>query len=201
MERPVDSASHPADPFDTLLPLLARLQVRDPGAPAALGQALVEWLPVLVRPQFHRHFPRLRSAMQTDDVVQEVMLPLITRLLEHPPTSESHYRATVWLIIRRTLLDLIRSHFGPHGWGRNAELGAPELEQAGTTDHRTTREDQMDIFALVAQLPDDEADLIARRFFQGQEMESIAMELGVDRATVRRRIKAILLKLGKYFDL
>ncbi len=138
--------------------------------------------------------------MQTDDVVQEVVFPLAGRLLEHPPRDEAHFRATVWLIIRRTLIGLVRKQFGPAGWGRNAGSAA-EFEDARTTDHRSDRDNRLDILELVAGLPDDEADLIVCRFFLGLEMEEIARQHSVDRGTVRRRISAILASLGKHFEL
>ena len=188
----------PVDPFETLLPLLPRLQQRDPTARDELAQALVKQLPTLVRKQLHERFPKLRSTMDTDDVVQETIFPLVTRLLEHPPNDESHYRATVWLIIRRTLIGLVRKQFGPAGWGKNAAAAAL-LEEASSTDHRSTRDDRLDIMELVVKLPDDEADLIICRFFLGLPMEEIARQHGVDRSTMRHRIYAILAKLGKSF--
>jgi RNA polymerase sigma factor (sigma-70 family) len=188
------------DAFNDLLPLLPKLQQRDPQAQDELARALLRRLPDLVRPQLHNRFPRLRSAIQTDDVAQEVMLSLIVRLFEVPPQDEDHFRATVWVIIRHTLINLVRKEFGPRGWGSNAHLGGSELAEAITTDHRARRDAKLDILLFVAELSDDEADLIISRYFLNKEMEEIAEQHGVDRGTIRRRLNAILVKLGKRFE-
>ena len=185
------------DAFNDLLPLLPKLQRRDPQARNGLARALLQRLPDLVRPQLHNRFPRLRSAIQTDDVAQEVILPLIVRLLEVPPQDADHFRATVWVIIRHTLINLVRKEFGPRGWGSNAHLGGSELAEASTTDHHALLDAKLDILPLVAELPDDEADLIISRYFLDMEIAEIAAQHGVDRGTIRRRLNAIKVKLGK----
>ena len=129
-----------------------------------------------------------------------MILPLVTRLLERPPDDEDHFKATVWVIIRHTLIDLFRKHFGPRGWGSNTQLAAAELDDAMTTDHRARRDARLDILPLVAALPDAEADLIICYYFLDMKMEEIAALHDVDRGTVRHRLNAIKVKLGKHFD-
>jgi RNA polymerase sigma factor (sigma-70 family) len=192
--------SEKPDPLEKLFPLLFRLKEGDLTAREDLAGALRTVLPDLVRPKFRRDFPGLRNLVQTDDIVQEVIGPLVIRLFSMAPETAEHFRNLVWLTIRHTLLDLVRKHSGPEKRRRRVKVGGPEFDDAVDIDRRKHHDLRLDIRQRIAELPDEEADLIICRFYLDMEIQEIAALLGVDRATVRRRLTKILDQLGKSLE-
>ena len=62
---------------------------------------------------------RLRRWEQTDDVLQEALVQLHKSLRDVHPESVPQFFGLVAHAIRRTLIDLARHHFGPHGQGKH----------------------------------------------------------------------------------
>jgi RNA polymerase sigma factor (sigma-70 family) len=180
-----------SNPFDPLRRFFPRLKAGDPSVRKEIADELMMSLPDVVRPRFHKKFPRLRTLLQTDDVVQDVMLRLVQALFNARPETEDEFVARIWQAIPRTLTDLVRKHYGPRGDGRNARIGVPELGDAETTDHRATRDVRLDIRDLVADLPMEDAELIMARYYMDLEVQQIAAMYGVDRSTVGRRLNRI----------
>ena len=59
--------------------------------------------------------PRIHRWEETDDVFQDSVIRLCRSLRAAKPKSTEEYFGLAALQIRRTLIDLARHHFGPHG--------------------------------------------------------------------------------------
>ncbi|QEH35661.1 hypothetical protein OJF2_42160 [Aquisphaera giovannonii] len=173
-----------------------RIRMRDPAARELLLSGLSALMPDLVRPSFHRKFPRLRAFLQTDDVTQEVMCKLMGPVFETPPETEEHFRAIVWLVISHTLVNLVRKYYGPEGDGRHFEAAFAEPTDPATTDGRAVRDARLDIPEILAGLPEADAELIVAHYFLGREIQEIADSRGEHRATTSRHHMRILRQLG-----
>ena len=62
-----------------------------------------------------RNYPHLRRWEQTDDVFQNATMRLYRSLQNLKPDSVRSFMGLATLEIRRSLIDLIRHHFGPEG--------------------------------------------------------------------------------------
>ena len=71
-----------------------------------------------------RGFPHLRRWEQTDDVFQSAMMRLYWSLSEVQPESVRQFFGLAATQIRRTLIDLVRHHFGPLGQAAKHETNA-----------------------------------------------------------------------------
>ena len=62
-----------------------------------------------------RNYPHLHRWERTDDVFQTAVMRLHRSLTEVKPESVSQFFGLAATQIRRTLIDLVRHHFGPQG--------------------------------------------------------------------------------------
>lgn len=141
-----------------------------------------------------RRYPRLRRWEQTDDVLQNAMIRLHHSLLEVTPESVERFLGFATLQIRRTLLDLIRHHFGPEGEAarRHTDGGAVETDNPlpgyQTAAVEPERLDDWTRFHEAAEaLPEEEKQVFGLLWYQGLTQTEAASVLGVTERTVRRR--------------
>ena len=187
--------------LDRLMPYFERLRECDLAGREDLARELTTLVTLLSRPHLRRQFSRLRGILQTDDVVQEVMLRNLPSLEQLPCTDVEvkAYINLLRLIIHHTLLDLARKYFGPHGWLTKNKLGGAEAEDDGTTDHHSRLDLGIDLQKVLAELPEKDAELLRFRYWHGMEIQEIAALLDKDRGTIRRHLRRIEDDLGKRF--
>ncbi len=162
-----------------------------PGAAEALAAEVDKKLPSLIRPKFYADFKRLIERERYSDVHQEVMARLVKSVFQAEAKTFEDFKIRIRLAIRRSLFDLIRRHFGPHGDGRNLRLGSPDLDDAAMTDGHVRRDASLDIAELLTRFPEQDVELIIACDFMDTTMTDIAAMTGQDRKTVSRRLRAI----------
>ena len=132
---------------------------------------------------------------QTDDVLQNALLRLHRSLAEVKPASVEQFLGFAAAQVRRTLMDLLRHHFGPegaaahcHSDGRRAAVaGAAARRYANVAEEPEDLEGWTRFHEVVAALPDDERQVFNLLWYQGLTQSEAAVLLGVTERTVRRR--------------
>jgi RNA polymerase sigma-70 factor (ECF subfamily) len=171
---------------------LLRLQAGEAAARGELIRVSQKRVVVIARHMFRR-FPRLRAWEETDDVVQNALLRLHRSLEDISPATVREFLGLASLQIRRTLLDLTRSYFGPEGLATKQAHGpgdAPStswLEAALVTGEPQSLEDWADFHEFVAALPEEEREVFDLLWYQGLTQAEAAEVLGVSERSVRRR--------------
>jgi RNA polymerase sigma factor (TIGR02999 family) len=167
--------------------MLERAQAGDPGAAAALLEAVYGELRALA--QHHLARERPGHTLQATALVHEAYLRLV-RAPQGTFTGRAHFLAAAAQAMRRILVDHARTK------GRQKRGGGPGREGAGRLS--------LDVVADVGEAPSedivalsdsldalgredpDAARIVEMRFFAGMEVGQIAAVLGVTERTVHR---------------
>jgi RNA polymerase sigma-70 factor (ECF subfamily) len=112
-EKPLRMDSSPSQ-NPQIQSLIERAGAGDEAAYARLIERVSERL-MRMSHMMLRNYPRLRRWEQTDDVFQNAMIRLHRSLTEVRPESPRAFFGLAATQIRRTLIDLVRHHFGPEG--------------------------------------------------------------------------------------
>lgn len=144
-----------------------------------------------------RKYPHLRRWEQTDDVFQNATIRLYRSLQNLKPDSVRGFMGLATLEIRRSLIDLIRHHFGPEGAaGKHFSDVAGDSSGDGRVIKNiptpTGEPDSLQSWALfhetVDQLPDEEREVFQLVWYGGLQQQEIASLLGISNRTVQRRL-------------
>ncbi len=146
---------------------------------------------LLTRRMFHDR-PGLRRWEQTDDVFQNAMVRLHRALADVEVQSVRHFFNLATLQIRRELIDLGRSHFGPRGIGHNHHTDHEPADDTGSALTQLHEQPQdlaawTEFHERVAQLPEDEREVVDLLFYEGVSQEEAAQLLDCSVRTIRRR--------------
>ena len=144
-----------------------------------------------------RGYRHLQRWEQTDDVYQNAVLRLYRSLQQVKPESVQHFWNLAALQIRRTLIDLARSHFGPEGQGAHHHSdGALARKEADAEILRNTTQpggepqtldDWCAFHEAVDRLPDIEREVFQLLWYAGLTQAEVAEALKVSLPTVQRR--------------
>lgn len=179
--------------YQSLLDLAAK------GESTAYGQLIArasERLLKLTR-RMLRRYPQLRRWEQTDDVFQNAAIRLHRSLQNLKPDSVRDFMGLATLEIRRSLIDLIRHHFGPHGAAGKHQSGvaADGSNENGflkNVQESTGEPDSMEAWSefheVVGRLPDAEREVFQLVWYGGLEQREIADLLKISLSTVQRRL-------------
>lgn len=187
---------------------LDRARNGEPTAFEDLVTMASERLFVLTR-RMLRGYPRLRRWEQTDDVFQNAILRLHRSLAEVKPESVRQFFGLASTQIRRTLIDLIRHHFGPEGAAAHHETDAEYLRkqnggvvknQPTDTDGPASLASWADFHTAVGSLPSEPREVFELLWYGGLEQKQVAGVLGVSVPTVQRRWYAARHRLAQTFD-
>ena len=196
------------DTTNTLVRLqscLDRMKAGDPTARDDLIRMSYHRLEALVRRMLKKD-DRVASWEQTDDVLQNAALRLWRSLERVAPGSVAEFLGLAATQIRRELIDLARHYFGQQGAGQHqappAPGGAdgstaPAFEGAETTNDPSRLAAWTEFHRAVGGLPPDERQLCEMLWYLGLPQDEVAQFLGVDVSTVKRRWRAVRLKLHK----
>jgi RNA polymerase sigma-70 factor (ECF subfamily) len=186
---------------------LKRMKAADPSARDDLIRMSYHRLDGLVRRMLKKD-DRVTSWEQVDDLVQNAALRLWRSLEKVTPGSVEEFLGLAATQIRRELVDLARHYFGPHGPGTHQVAPGPGgAGQDGTTvpafDAAESTYDPSRLAAwaefhrAVEGLPDVERKLCEMLWYLGLRQDEVAELLGVDVSTVKRRWRAVRLKLHR----
>jgi len=188
--------------------LLDRLQDGDPLAQAAIIDHVCDRLRRLTRKMLGEKYARLRRWEETDDVLQHAMIRLHRSLSDVKPASPRQFYGLAAIQIKRTLIDLLRHHFGPEGAAANhhtdgdetRERGGSVSQQADPWTEPENLEEWVAFHEAVERLPDDEREAFHLLWFDGLTQAEAAKVLGVTERTVRRRWYSARLLLQQMLD-
>jgi RNA polymerase sigma-70 factor (ECF subfamily) len=149
-----------------------------------------------------RGFPGVHRWEQTDDVLQNALVRLLRALRDVHPASVREFFGLSTELIRRELLDLTKHYFGPRGPGTNHATNAgrgdgepPAYERTDASHEPSALAAWCEFHGHIAELPDDEREVVGLLFYQGLPQPEAAALLRVTVRTVQRRWQSALLKL------
>jgi len=170
-----------------------------PNAREALLNHAGDRLLRMTRVMFH-DFPALRRWEQTDDVFQNAMIRLHRALADVEVQSVAHFFNLAGVQIRRTLLDLVKHHFGPEGDAANHHTDRqPADDKGGSLRKIGHPPDDLatwtEFHQQVELLPPAEQEVVNLLFYEGLQQEQAAAVLGISYSTLKRRWQAARLRL------
>ena len=151
-----------------------------------------------------RAYPHLRRWEQTDDIFQSAAMKLYRSLASVQPGSVREFFGLAAVQIRRTLIDLVRSHFGTEGAAGHHQSdhgGAPGSERPARGDPASgdcrpeTLAEWSEFHEAIERLPADERDVFHLIWYAGLPQKDIAELLHVSIPTIQRRWYAAQIKL------
>jgi RNA polymerase sigma factor (sigma-70 family) len=150
-----------------------------------------------------KDFARVRRWVDTDDVFQGALMRLWRALEQVKPASVIDFSRLAALEIRRELLDLARSYYGPHGHGANVQphnaAGDSRPNQLAAQSDSTLNPARLALWTefhdQVEKLPDPERQVFDLLWYQGLTQKEAAALLGVSVPTVKLRWQAARLEL------
>ncbi|TWT35013.1 RNA polymerase sigma factor [Thalassoglobus neptunius] len=180
------------DNSSQLQSLVHRASAGDPSASEELLDRTFQQLRKMTS-RMLRNYPRLRRWEETDDVFQNAAFKLCRSLEEARPETVAGYFGLAATQIRRTLIDLVRHHFGPHGHGANHHSDGEAADDgrlkrlADTHGEPQTLDQWGEFHESVDQLPDDARNVFEMIWYGGLEQKDVAEVLKVSVPTIQRR--------------
>jgi RNA polymerase sigma factor (sigma-70 family) len=184
---------------------LDRMKAGDPIARDDLIRMSYHRLDALVRKMVKKD-DRVTAWEEADDVLQNATLRLWKSLERVTPGSVDELLGLAATQIRRELIDLARHYFGPQGAGQRGAMPGPggaedstarPYEVAETTNDPSRLAAWTEFHRTVEALPADERQLCEMLWYLGLPQDEVAGFLGVDVSTVKRRWRAVRLKLHR----
>jgi RNA polymerase sigma-70 factor (ECF subfamily) len=153
-----------------------------------------------------RQFPNIRPAADTGDVLSGALMRLMETIqkIDPLPASTRDFFGLAAEHVRRELLDLARHYGAAKRRGEGRRLGLAGSGESGEDFDLPDRADEADdlerwtaFHEAVAQLPDEEREVIGLSFYHGWTQVQIAEVLQVSERTVRRYWQSAVLRLGE----
>ncbi len=183
--------------------LLPRLVAGDDGAIDALLRHYGERLTLLTR-RMLGDYRRVRRWAETDDVLQNALVRLVSALRSVKPQSSRDFLALATLQIRRELIDLARHYYGPEGIGANQDSvghdDGPRVEKSDVQHEPSSLAQWTELHEQIGALPDEEREVVGLLFYQGLSQAEAAELLNVSVRTLQRRWHDALCKLHRVWN-
>ena len=183
--------------------LLSRLVAGDDAAIDALLKHYGERLTILTR-RMLGDYRRVRRWAETDDVLQNALLRLVSAMRSVKPTTSRDFLALATLQIRRELIDLARHYYGPEGIGANHDSqGRDDAKNADPPDVRSepgSLSQWTELHEQIGALPDEEREVVGLLYYQGLSQAEAAEILGISLRTLQRRWHDALGKLHRVWS-
>ncbi len=137
-------------------------------------------------------FPRLKRWEETGDVYQDAMMRLYRSLDDVKPQSLRQFFGLAATQVRRTLIDLVRHHFGPHGQAahHDTDIGSrPRVANVedGQGEPETLAE-WTRFHEVVETLPAEEQEAFSLVWYSGMSQKEAAEVLEISSRTMIRRM-------------
>jgi RNA polymerase sigma factor (sigma-70 family) len=151
-----------------------------------------------------KNYPQLRRWEESGDVLQAVAIRLQRSLKNLKPETVREFFGLATVEIRRSLIDLIRHHFGPEGIAANhhSNLGKGVsdenkiLQNEPIDNHQPeSMEAWVRFHESVEELPDNHREVFQLVWYAGLEQKEIASLLEISVPTVKRRFRSARLNL------
>jgi RNA polymerase sigma factor (sigma-70 family) len=184
---------------------LDRLSSDESGAFRDLLSVSINRLRVLAR-KILADIPAVKRWDSTDDLLQNASLRLWKAIeTHHPPTPTDFFRLAA-CVMRRELIDLSRSHYGPLGWGANHHSPKPSDSSVRTEQGQLAASDSnspdllsewTEFHTYIENLPDDERQLFDLLWYQGLTLNETSELLGIPLRTLGRAWKVARIRLAE----
>jgi RNA polymerase sigma factor (sigma-70 family) len=189
-----------------LQPLLTRAVAGDEAAVDALLRHCGERLTILTR-RMLGDFKRVRRWVETDDVLQNVLLRLLSAVKSARPKTPRDFLGLATLQIRRELIDLARHYYGPEGIGARHDSRAqvdsngprPE-DPADVRQEPSSLAQWTELHESIGALPAEEREVVGLLFYQGLSQAEAADVLKMSLRTVQRRWHDALCRLHRVWS-
>jgi RNA polymerase sigma factor (sigma-70 family) len=183
---------------ERLRKLLLRANDGEATARQELIDAAAERLRLLAQ-RMLRRYPRLQRWEETDDVMQEATWKLYRSLEAVQPGSVREFFGLAATQVRRTLIDLVRHHFGPEGDAAHHEtdsaLGEGVQSFRDPEGGPETLEEWSFFHELVEGLPTEEQEAFSLVWYGGLTQREAAEVLQISERTMIRRMNRARLLL------
>lgn len=148
-----------------------------------------------------RRFPGIGRWSDTDDVLQNALIRLHRSLFTVRPESARKFYGLAAVELRRELLDLTRSLFGPEGIGTNHDSDGNKLVDLVSEEKEPhSLIEWTEFHEQIEQLPDSEREVFGLIFYGGLTQSQTAKVLGLSLTTVKRRWQAARMWLKEKND-
>lgn len=151
--------------------------------------------------------PHVGRWNQTDDVLQNALIRLHRSLKDVKPDSKRAFNGLAATQIRRELIDMARSLYGPKGQGRHYKSDPGEADSDGNApplhekaDPATDVGGQLEMAEFhesVGSLTDEEREVFELIFYQGMTQVEVAHLLDASERTIKRRWREARLSLKR----
>jgi RNA polymerase sigma-70 factor (ECF subfamily) len=179
---------------------LDRVKAGDPKALDVLLKRVASRLERLANKMLLR-FPRVARWTEKDDVLQNASLRLIRALEDVRPVSMRAFYGLASTQIRRELLDMTKSLYGPEGAAAHHVSFDPNDSDARRKVEPALPQDELELdrwchfHEEVDNLPSEEREVVGLIFYHGWKQVEVADLFGVNLRTVQRWWKAALKRL------
>ena len=168
-----------------------------PDTPGRLLAMAESRLRVLARIRL-KGFPQLGRWVQTDDLLQNVMLKLHQSLERVKPDNIRQFFGLAALHIKRSLLDLQKSINGPNGFGTRHQTDGEETAFRLRPEHSSSQLEELVRFnELTECLEPQLKELVDLIFIHGLTQQEAATVLGLSHRTIKRRWLQAQVLLGE----
>jgi RNA polymerase sigma-70 factor (ECF subfamily) len=150
-----------------------------------------------------RRFPGVGRWSDTDDVLQNSLIRLYRSLVIVKPESARKFYGLAAVEIRRELLDLVRSYFGPEGIATNQDSNGGKLACLVSEENEPhTLVEWTEFHEQIEKLPDAEREVFGLIYYDGLSQSQAAKVLGLSLTTVKRRWQSarVILRESTYGD-
>ena len=149
---------------------------------------------------------RLQRKMDASDLVQDALLKAYAKG-DQFHGDPSQYKAWLRVILKRIVLDRVEKYVRtPEQSAREVEKSSRRLEswieadQSSPSD-RAIRDEQLEHLAqLLAELPEDQQEVLIRKHCRGEKVAEIAEDLGRTTASVAGLLRRGLERLRDHLD-
>lgn len=147
-------------------------------------------------------YPGVGRWSDTDDVLQQSLMRLHRALATVRPESVRKFYGLAATNIRRELIDLARSYYGPLGIGtkHDTDGGKAADEQADNHFEPESIAAWTEFHESVDQLPEAEREVFSLLWYDGLTQADAARVLGISLATLKRRWVSARLLLQDTFQ-
>jgi RNA polymerase sigma-70 factor (ECF subfamily) len=178
------------------------------GDKAAFERLFAEHRPQLRRFVDMRLDPKLRARVDASDVVQETQMEVLGRLADYLERQPMPFRLWLRKTAYERLLKIRRRHVEAAQRSLEREVPLPDrssfalaqqLLASGSTpsQHLDKREIARRVRQAIAQLAENDRQIVLMRNFEGMSNREVAQVLQIDPATASQRFGRALLRLRK----
>lgn len=134
---------------------------------------------------------QVRSPHLAEEVTQSVFIDLARSARKLKPSQP--LAAWLFLVTRRTAIDVLRSETRRHAWSQPLTEGAAENATAASTEVEPLLDE------AIASLSEDDRRAVILRFFENQSLREVGHILGTSDDAAQKRVSRAVEQLRSYF--